>query len=120
MQYAALPDALHARPAKQNGFDGFGPWRVNHSLKTQKSKALSHVAVFEFRVVLRHKPPDQGENAQPAPGQVRLQDEGVPTEIVRADGLIHGFFGMHAFMPPGEHAWNVAVRALRDALHGTV
>ncbi|HEV7526210.1 MAG TPA: alpha/beta hydrolase [Acidimicrobiia bacterium] len=40
----------------------------------------------------------------------------VPTEAVRADGLIHGFFGMHEFMPPGRDAWVVAVAALRDAL----
>jgi len=54
---------------------------------------------------------DQGE----AYGR-RLQQAGVPTDIVRAEGLIHGFFGMHAFMPPGQHAWDVSVRALRDAL----
>jgi acetyl esterase len=54
---------------------------------------------------------DQGE----AYGQ-RLQQAKVPTEVVRADGLIHGFFGMHEFMPPGRDAWDVAVAALRDAL----
>ena len=46
----------------------------------------------------------------------RLRAAGVPTEVVRADGLIHGFFGMHAFMPPGRHAWDASVRALREAL----
>jgi acetyl esterase len=54
---------------------------------------------------------DQGE----AYGE-KLRASGVPTEMVRADGLIHGFFGMHAFMPPGQDAWDVAVRAVRDAL----
>ena len=54
---------------------------------------------------------DQGE----AYGK-RLHDANVPTEVVRADGLIHGFFGMHAFMPPGQDAWEVSVAALRDAL----
>jgi acetyl esterase len=54
---------------------------------------------------------DQGE----AYGR-RMQEEGVPTEIVRADGLIHGFFGMHAFMPPAQEAWDISVRALREAL----
>lgn len=46
----------------------------------------------------------------------RLIDAQVPTEVVRADGLIHGFFGMHEYMPPGREAWDVSVAALRDAL----
>jgi len=54
---------------------------------------------------------DQGEAYARA-----LAAAGVPTEAVRADGLIHGFFGMHAFMPPGKEAWDVSVTALRDAL----
>lgn len=54
---------------------------------------------------------DQGE----AYGR-RLVDAQVPTESVRADGLIHGFFGMHEYMPPGKESWDVSVAALRDAL----
>lgn len=46
----------------------------------------------------------------------RLSEASVPTVAVRADGLIHGFFGMHQFMPPGQEAWDVSVAALRDAL----
>ncbi len=46
----------------------------------------------------------------------RLAAAQVPTEAVRAEGLIHGFFGMHEFMPPGQESWDVAVAALRDAL----
>jgi acetyl esterase len=57
---------------------------------------------------------DQGE----AYG-MRLSRAGVPTEVVRADGLIHGFFGMHDFMPPGRDAWDISVAALREAF-GTV
>ena len=53
---------------------------------------------------------DQGE----AYGQ-RLRDAGVPTVIVEGDGLFHGFFGMHAFLPPARHAWNAAIGALRAA-----
>jgi acetyl esterase len=54
---------------------------------------------------------DQGEAYA-----ARLRDAKVPTEVVRADGLIHGFFGMHEFMPPGRDAWDVSIAALREAL----
>lgn len=54
---------------------------------------------------------DQGE----AYGR-RLQAAGVPTEIVRADGLFHGFFGMHAFLTPAQDSWDRAVAALVEAL----
>jgi acetyl esterase len=54
---------------------------------------------------------DQGEAYA-----VRLRDASVPTEMVRADGLIHGFFGMHEYMPPGQESWDISVAALRDAL----
>ncbi len=56
---------------------------------------------------------DQGERY----GE-RLRDAGVPTDVVRAEGLIHGFFGLHAFMPPGKEAWDTVVGALRDELGG--
>ena len=45
----------------------------------------------------------------------RLQQEGVATQIVRAPGLIHGFFGLQAFMPPAQEAWDTTVNALREA-----
>jgi acetyl esterase/lipase len=54
---------------------------------------------------------DQGEAYA-----ARLVEAEVPTEAVRAEGLIHGFFGMHEFMPPGKEAWDVSVAALRDSL----
>ena len=57
---------------------------------------------------------DQGE----AYGK-RLQQANVSTEVVRADGLIHGFFGLHEFMPPGRDAWDASVAALRRALGTT-
>jgi acetyl esterase len=53
---------------------------------------------------------DQGE----AYGR-RLQEAGVPTEIMRADGVFHGYFGMQKFLPPAMEPWDVAVRALRSA-----
>jgi acetyl esterase len=57
---------------------------------------------------------DQGE----AYGH-RLRAAGVPTEIMRADGVFHGYFGMQKFLPPAKEPWDVAVRALRSAF-GTV
>jgi acetyl esterase len=45
----------------------------------------------------------------------RLRDAGVPTQSVRADGLFHGFFGMHPFLPPARAAWDTAIGALRAA-----
>jgi acetyl esterase len=53
---------------------------------------------------------DQGE----AYGE-RLRDSGVPTEIVRADGLFHGFFGLFAFMPAARPSWDRAIAGLRQA-----
>ncbi|HUI48619.1 MAG TPA: alpha/beta hydrolase, partial [Acidimicrobiia bacterium] len=75
-------------------------------------RAGDHAGLASAVVVTAEFDPlrDQGE----AYG-ARLRDAGVPTTIVRAGGLIHGFFGMHAFMPPGREAWDVSVRALRDA-----
>jgi acetyl esterase len=54
---------------------------------------------------------DQGE----AYGRA-LQQAGVAVETVRADGLIHGFFGMQDFMPPAQEPFDVAVAALRETL----
>jgi acetyl esterase len=45
----------------------------------------------------------------------RLQDAGVPTTVVRVDGVVHGFFGLHDFMPPARDAWDLSVSAFRDA-----
>jgi acetyl esterase/lipase len=85
----------------------FDDWRFS-PIKAESLRDLPRAVV----ITAEYDPlRDQGE----AYGR-RLQDEGVPTEIVRANGLVHGFFGMHTFMPPAQEAWDVAVAALRDAL----
>ncbi|MDT5155510.1 MAG: acetyl esterase, partial [Mycobacterium sp.] len=92
---AYLPDAVQRRhrlasPAwgiNADGLDGIAP-------------ALVITAEYD---PLR----DQGE----AYAQ-RLRDAGVPTQSVRADGLFHGFFGMHPFLPPARAAWDTAIGAL--------
>jgi acetyl esterase len=49
----------------------------------------------------------------------RLQAAGVPTQLLRADGVFHGYFGMQKFLPPAQEPWDVAVDALRSAF-GTI
>jgi acetyl esterase len=63
-------------------------------------------------VTVEHDPlRDQGEAFA-----ARLRDAGVDARAYRADGLFHGFFGMHPFLEPAREAWDVAVGALRSAL----
>jgi acetyl esterase len=45
----------------------------------------------------------------------KLEDAGVTTELIRADGLFHGFFGLHALMEPAKPPWDRSVELLRDA-----
>ena len=54
---------------------------------------------------------DQGE----AYGATAARRGRADARSLRADGVFHGFFGMHAFMPPAQEAWDVAVAALRAA-----
>jgi len=46
----------------------------------------------------------------------RLQDAGVPTEIVRIEGGFHGCFGMHDFVEPAREPWDKAIATLTGAL----
>lgn len=46
----------------------------------------------------------------------RLQAAGVPTELARYDGMIHGFFLMHPTFEGGRRAVDQAVAFLRDRL----
>jgi len=54
---------------------------------------------------------DQGE----AYGR-RLQEAGVDVEILRGDGLFHGFFGLHAIVEPGREPWDRVVAFLARTL----
>jgi acetyl esterase len=47
----------------------------------------------------------------------KLEAAGVETARLRADGLFHGFFGMHEFLEPAQPAWDRAVTLLRMTLH---
>jgi len=92
---------LYAASAADHGDWRYSPMRVADCAGLPR--ALVITAEFD---PLR----DQGE----AYGE-RLRAAGVETEILRADGLFHGFFGMHAFMSAAQPSWDTSVSALQDA-----
>jgi acetyl esterase len=85
--------------------DDFGDWRMS-PLRGQLHDLPPTLVVTAEYDPLR----DQGEAYA-----TRLREFGVATDVVRADGLFHGFFGMHALMPPAQESWDRAVEALRQA-----
>ena len=84
--------------------DDFGDWRMS-PLRAPDVAGLAPAVVItaEFDPLR-----DQGE----AYGH-RLQQAGGHAQVLRGDGLFHGFFGMHPFLPPARHAWDTAIGALR-------
>ncbi len=91
---------------------------LQHARRLRRPAVLPVARVRPFRPRARGR--DHGRvrpTARPGRGvrARRLVAAGTPTEAVRADGLIHGFFGMHTFMPPAKESWDVSVAALRRA-----
>ncbi|MGO9877022.1 MAG: alpha/beta hydrolase [Acidimicrobiia bacterium] len=86
--------------------DDFADWRMSPLRACDLAGLPSAIVITAEYDPLR----DQGE----AYG-ARLQAAGVAAEIVRADGLFHGFFGMFAFLPTGRPAWDRAIGALQHA-----
>ena len=48
----------------------------------------------------------------------RLQESGVAAELVRYDGMIHGFFSMAGVLEQGRNALALAANRLRSAFLG--
>lgn len=49
----------------------------------------------------------------------KLRAAGVAVEYDCAEGIIHGYFGMHALMPTAQRPWDLVIGALRDSLGGS-
>jgi acetyl esterase len=90
--------------------DDFADWRMS----PLRAPDLAGVAPATVLTAEFDPLRDQGE----AYGE-RLRAAGVPTEILRADGVFHGYFGMQKFLPPAKAPWDLAVSALRAALERT-
>ena len=86
--------------------DDFADWRMSPlRAPTVAGVAPATVLTAEYDPLR-----DQGEAYAR-----RLAEAGVPAEIVRADGVFHGYFGMQKFLPPAQAPWDIAVQALCDA-----
>jgi len=86
--------------------EDFDDWRMSPLRAPDLSGLPGAVVITAEYDPLR----DQGE----AYGK-QMQEAGVPVQIVRADGLFHGFFGLQKFLPPAQEPWDVAIGALRCA-----
>ncbi len=96
-------------------------WFWNHYLNGPADRANPYASPLRA-ADLRGLPPatvitaefdplrDEGERYA-----ARLRQAGVPVEMKRYDGIIHGFFGMSAVLPQAEEAVEQAAAALRKS-----
>jgi acetyl esterase len=90
--------------------DDFGDWRMSPLRADVHDLPPALVITAEYDPLR-----DQGEAYAR-----KLRASGVATVHVCADGIFHGFFGMHAFMPPAQDPWDRAVELLRRAFKDEV
>ncbi|MFM8236171.1 MAG: alpha/beta hydrolase [Actinomycetota bacterium] len=76
-------------------------------------RAADHAGLAPAVVVTAEYDPLRDQGAAYAE---KLRAAGVPVEYLCADGLIHGYFGMHALMPAAQAPWDAAIRLVRTAL----
>jgi acetyl esterase len=80
-------------------------WRMS------PARAADHAGLPRAVVITAEFDPlrDQGE----AYGR-RMSECGCDVEVLRVDGVFHGFFGMHAFLDPAQKAWDLSVSSVKD------
>jgi acetyl esterase len=120
-------DLTQGHPSYEENADGYFltkdtmSWFIGHYLGDQDPKDPSLSPLFAGTctglppalVITAEFDPLRDEGEAYA---ARLAEAGVPTEAVRYDGQIHGFFGLPAILEDGATAVDLAGAALREVL----
>jgi acetyl esterase len=131
MQLLVYPVTDHNFSTESYGVNGDGylltkdmmEWFWSHYL-SKKSDGKNHLASPLRAKNLAGLPPALVITAEFDPlrdeGEAyaeRLRDAGVPVEVQRFDGQIHGFFGLGSIFPAANDAVDLAVANVKAALH---
>ena len=123
-------DYLPGTPSYEENADGYFltredmVWFWNHYLNSEADAANPYVSPMRA-ASLTGLPPALVITAEFDPlrdeGELyaaRLQESGVAAELVRYDGMIHGFFSMAGVLDQGRYALELAAAHLRSAFAG--
>ena len=123
-------DYLPSTPSYEENADGYFltredmVWFWNHYLRGEADAANPYVSPLRA-ASLAGLPPGLVITAEFDPlrdeGEMyaaRLREAGVAAELVRYDGMIHGFFSMAGVLPQGRYAIELAAAHLRAAFDG--